>query len=319
MSDSSHTSVDMLRANRWRSEALTALTACEEFKKSQKAMIRKIEDDVWATLVNWIDKSLLQACWPNFEQTILQLAVQLHQTLRCSSKSYSLYFPNVHEGFASHAITDFEYKRLETWHSLEPRDVGSLIQLLSPGLIRLERMDAERVTLAKPVVVAYRRLPTGNSSPGRPEHMRGESQSSYSAHPKVTQKPESAKSSKTAWFRSASRGKSKGPEVELAAGERNSQSHRSSASLQSSPSVRRVPHGLSRRRSPASPHQRHRHERGEALGSISEQQRSLTIQADPEANVVIAQPTGTWQQASTTAAHFNTSGYIQTPRRNGTG
>ena len=133
---------------------MTALTTSGDFQAGRKKHCDRISDGLNEALRKWVGRSISEAGWSDAHNKIIMRSIELQYILSTSFRRYVLVDSGVQPRTTPEALTDFEYKRLETWNRVSPRNVEAIIQTLSPSLVRLGRAGKAQVTLVKAVLIA---------------------------------------------------------------------------------------------------------------------------------------------------------------------
>lgn len=148
------------RANRWRSETLTAMTKSPEFKERKDEKVSELLESFVEDLKTWISTNMLGKgqIKDQLQKDVLEPAVKLHTAMTCSRENYRLIHPRLVQRELERDHTQWTLKSIDTWRPANPSENQILFGPLFPGLYRVRhREHAEsEFELVKPVVMVYK-------------------------------------------------------------------------------------------------------------------------------------------------------------------
>ncbi|KAL2040680.1 hypothetical protein N7G274_006659 [Stereocaulon virgatum] len=142
--------------DRWRSEALTALTARREYELSLADASKDILTKAMHTLSPWLlDTGTSSKLEGRFQRNILDPAIRFHRNIMTSSNKYTMDPLMVSGEFSpEEMLKKWSLKDADEWKQVKKEtEVGRALHCLHPPLLRHPTNGGSPIVIVKPVVV----------------------------------------------------------------------------------------------------------------------------------------------------------------------
>lgn len=148
----------LIRARKWRSETVTAMTKTLGFKDSLEQMSKSIFRELVKDMRYWVEIAFHDH-EDELREDIFIPAIQLHCSMTCSTRDYVLKPANVIRNQAPTKASSWTLRDILTWRKVGYNaNDGSQRALygMTPGLYRCGVNKEADLELVKPVVVVYK-------------------------------------------------------------------------------------------------------------------------------------------------------------------